>query len=108
MFFMTHCQSHLFFLVCLLAAWFSDGLFQCALVDAVNCSCEIAGQSVYGLCISLLGSFDPCQCKTTGGTTSSRVACSFRYTQLWCHFRRVHVLHVTCLYGVGLLSLRED
>jgi hypothetical protein len=36
--------------------------------DVFDCSCEIAGQSVYEPQICFLGPFDPFQCKTNGST----------------------------------------
>jgi hypothetical protein len=40
--------------------------------DVVDCSCESAGQSVYGPQIGFLRPFDPFRCKTNGSITSSR------------------------------------
>jgi hypothetical protein len=65
--------------------------------DVFDCSCESAGQSVYGPRISFLGLYNPCQCKTSCCATSSRVTRSLRYAHLWWLFRRVHVLRVTCI-----------
>jgi hypothetical protein len=39
--------------------------------DVVDCSCESAGQLVYGPRIGFLGHFDPCQCKTNSSITSN-------------------------------------
>jgi hypothetical protein len=50
--------------------------------DVVDCSCESAGQSVYGPRIGFLGHFSPFQCKTFGGITSSCVARSLRDAHL--------------------------
>jgi hypothetical protein len=50
--------------------------------DVVDCSCESAGQSVYGPRIGFLGNFSPFWCKTFGGITSSCVARSIRNVHL--------------------------
>jgi hypothetical protein len=43
-------------------------LCQSAVVDVVGCSCEGAGQLVYGPRTSFLGSFVPCRCRTNRST----------------------------------------
>jgi hypothetical protein len=70
--------------------------------DVVDCSCESAGQSVYGPRIGFLGHFGPFCCKTDGSITSSRVARS-----LYWIFRHVRVLRVTFIIYV-VSSTKSD
>ena len=63
--------------------------------NAVDCSSESAGQSVYGPRTSFLEHFGPFRCKTDGSITSSHLARSLQYAHLWWLFRRMLFLHIT-------------
>jgi hypothetical protein len=73
--------------------------------DVVDCSCEIAGQSVYGPRIGFLGLFDPCWCETCGCTTRSCVTRSLRHAHydgflnvyMFC---MLHVLYINSFLGI--------
>jgi hypothetical protein len=68
--FLTHCLSHLLFLVRLVAVWFA---YKSAVMMLLIVPVKVQGSRCMGPG-SVSWDYDPCQCKTSRCTTSSRVA----------------------------------